>query len=627
MFAARERAGAAVALAGAIAAMWAAAPQTLAAQWLPAVTLPTAALDASAPAVAVSPDGHAVLAWTAALGGGKFATQVAVRAPGAPWSSVTTLPAGGTAAVGRPAVAVNDRGDGVVAWDQGLQVAYSILRPGGAFSVPTLEPNVPSVNTTTQPVVGLDASGAATIVWVERTDSSMCPSGCHSYLLSRTVLGDGTPLPVVVPYRFVPNLPACTTFQPKDLAHDPSLAENPRGDAALAWGLGTGVVVLRRALGAQWPDDVNCSSSHAWASVAAGADEPAVAIDRTGRYVLAVRTLPGVQSGVSMASGSVAGGTGAFAAALPVTPTTASGEPAVGIDGTGTGTAVFQTLDTVGANRRVFANTIDVAGALGATSGGPPLSGTNPETTPPWMDPHLAVAPNQTAIAVWRIPDPGGSGHDVVQAATRPPGGGFSAPQGISDAGQESGQPRVAVDDAGDGLAVFQHFDGSRFLIQAADFTTLPTPPTPPTPSSPGATLAAVSRVSMSTRRFRVGTAPTALAAARARRAPSGTRFRFTLSSAADVTIAIDRARAGRRSGSRCAAPTRRNRSARKCVRYLTAGRLLRRGRRAGANAVPFSGRIGRRALAPGSYRATLTAATTAGTGAPARVTFTVVHG
>jgi len=46
----------------------------------------------------------------------------------------------------------------------------------------------------------------------------------------------------------------------------------------------------------------------------------------------------------------------------------------------------------------------------------------------------------------------------------------------------------------------------------------------------------------------------------------------------------------------------------------------------AGAHAVPFSGRIGRSALAPGTYRATLTPSSGGALGAPRALSFGVVR-
>jgi len=94
----------------------------------------------------------------------------------------------------------------------------------------------------------------------------------------------------------------------------------------------------------------------------------------------------------------------------------------------------------------------------------------------------------------------------------------------------------------------------------------------------------------------------------RKRRIHSGTAFRFRLSEPATVRIAIDRAGRGRKRGKRCLKPSRGLQHARRCTRYVAVGSLTRRGLKAGRHRIPFSGRIGRRALRPGPYRARLTA-------------------
>lgn len=133
--------------------------------------------------------------------------------------------------------------------------------------------------------------------------------------------------------------------------------------------------------------------------------------------------------------------------------------------------------------------------------------------------------------------------------------------------------------------------------------------------------------VTVSPRRFRVGPKPTAVTSA-ARPTTRGATFRFTLSKPGNVTVAIGRAVAGRRSGSRCVAVSRAPRRARACTRYLRVGRLVRHNRAYGYGEIPFSGRIGRRALPPGRYRATISAKDHARHRATSRhVTFTVLGG
>jgi len=119
----------------------------------------------------------------------------------------------------------------------------------------------------------------------------------------------------------------------------------------------------------------------------------------------------------------------------------------------------------------------------------------------------------------------------------------------------------------------------------------------------------------MERKRFAVARGSTAVSAAsKRRRAPRGSAFRYTISAAATARIAIDRASAGLRSGRRCAKPSRalRRRHARRCTRYIHAGTLVRAATQ-GANRHPFTGRIGRRALKPDPYRATITTTDAAG--------------
>jgi virginiamycin B lyase len=112
-------------------------------------------------------------------------------------------------------------------------------------------------------------------------------------------------------------------------------------------------------------------------------------------------------------------------------------------------------------------------------------------------------------------------------------------------------------------------------------------------------------RVAFSPRRFRVTRAATPT---RARKpAPNGSSLTYSLSEPATVAIVIARARSGRRVGGSCKAPTRSNRHHHPCTRYVTVGTLQRRALQ-GLNKVAFTGRIGRKALQPGAYRATATA-------------------
>jgi len=136
-----------------------------------------------------------------------------------------------------------------------------------------------------------------------------------------------------------------------------------------------------------------------------------------------------------------------------------------------------------------------------------------------------------------------------------------------------------------------------------------------------------ISRLSMTRRTFAVAPRRTALRAARARKAKRGSAFRYTLSERASVTIRIERRTFGRRVGRSCRKPSARLRHRKPCARYLGVRTLSRRARPGGRKTTAFSGRLGRTALKPGRYRATLRAKDTAGNrSAPKRITFRIVR-
>jgi len=146
--------------------------------------------------------------------------------------------------------------------------------------------------------------------------------------------------------------------------------------------------------------------------------------------------------------------------------------------------------------------------------------------------------------------------------------------------------------------------------------------------SSPPAISAAkltISAVRLTHRLFRVGKQPTAISASKK---PLGTSFRFTLSAAAKLQIAITRSAPGLQHAHSCLAPTDKLKRAhaKRCTRTLTVATLTRANVPKGADSVPFSGRIDRRALSPRSYNAVLSASNAAGRSKPVTLSFTVVR-
>jgi acid phosphatase type 7 len=134
-----------------------------------------------------------------------------------------------------------------------------------------------------------------------------------------------------------------------------------------------------------------------------------------------------------------------------------------------------------------------------------------------------------------------------------------------------------------------------------------PPPPAsgPPPPASgppPLDTVAPnISGLKLINTRFRVDRTGTSATAKR------GTTFLYSLSEVAVVRFTIERRSKGRLVDGRCRRPTRKNRDARACIRYTRVG-SFRRSAAAGANKTKFRGKVGRRWLRRGPYRATLRA-------------------
>ena len=70
------------------------------------------------------------------------------------------------------------------------------------------------------------------------------------------------------------------------------------------------------------------------------------------------------------------------------------------------------------------------------------------------------------------------------------------------------------------------------------------------------------------------------------------------------MTFTFYRRLPGRRKGKACVKPTKALRKHKACTRLVTAGKLTRKSK-TGTGSLKFSGRIGRKALPPGSYQVT----------------------
>jgi hypothetical protein len=140
----------------------------------------------------------------------------------------------------------------------------------------------------------------------------------------------------------------------------------------------------------------------------------------------------------------------------------------------------------------------------------------------------------------------------------------------------------------------------------AADQPTLPPPPPASTqPAAPRLTQLSLSPASFAAARSGASTRSTAPRGL-------GARVRYAVDRDAGVRFAVQRVTTGRRIGrgasARCVKATASNRARSRCTRYVSVGSFSQTARAATVTTFTFTGRVGGRALQPGSYRLTATA-------------------
>jgi hypothetical protein len=227
-----------------------------------------------------------------------------------------------------------------------------------------------------------------------------------------------------------------------------------------------------------------------------------------------------------------------------------------------------------------------------------------------------SVAPGGSVMLGWRNPLPG-----LPDGSTQP--------ANVNQAWELLLQADIEADGDGDGYG--DETQDACPLDPTAHVAPCPTPTTtggggttqPGTTADTTAPM--ISGVAVIPSRFVVGRESTATGAKRRPRAAVGTTIAYSLTENAAVKLTIEQALPGRKARRSCARLSRRNRKARKCTRYKRRGELVRSGGQ-GDNAVPFSGRIGKRRLPPGKYRVTIVATDAAGNASqPGLARFTIL--
>ena len=230
----------------------------------------------------------------------------------------------------------------------------------------------------------------------------------------------------------------------------PHAAIDGAGNAIVVWqqfdGTGTNTVVqaaIRPAGGA-------FGAPLALSAPGAAAVHPRVAMNAAGDAIVVWERALVVQAAVRPAGAGFSAPVDVSAAGLM------SPLPRAALDGAGNATVVWTQAGPAGTTVQVA--TRPAGGAFSAAV----------DLSPPGNASSGQVAANGAgeAVAVWTHAD--AASNTIVQASTRPPGGEFSAPAGLSVAGQNAIDPHVAIDAAGDALAIWSRFDGSTRVVQSA---------------------------------------------------------------------------------------------------------------------------------------------------------------
>jgi hypothetical protein len=342
---------------------------------------------------------------------------------------------------GEQQVAVDAQGDATAVWvrsDGSHNLVQASTRPaGGSWSVPaTLSAAGQSAD---QPQVAVDAHGNVTALW-ERNN--------------------GTQDVVQVAVR-----PAGGSWSspsslssPSVSAQYPQMAIDPAGDAAAIWqsfdGSSFSILATIRRAGTSWPLPTTLAAG---SSTYAGAT-PDVGLDDAGDAVAVWYRAGGGQHQVVQST--VRPAAGAWGPVTNVSSTTHDAQqPHVAVDAGGDAVALWEEYED-------STNNYAVQAATRATVNGiwqPPvdLSSTGVNTA----NAQLASAPEGETVAVWARSD---NFSGSVQSASRPPAGGWTAPVNVSTDTTDTPAPLVAMDPAGDAVAVWAGTTGANEAIFGA---------------------------------------------------------------------------------------------------------------------------------------------------------------
>jgi hypothetical protein len=535
--------------------------------------------------------------------------------PDEPWSSAVTSTAGTGGQETVPSVALDGRGDALIAWETlsgtaGYEIDTAYRPAGGTWQQPVTVGD--SAVKDVAPAVAFDSEGHATIVWATE-------AGAAEAVASATMTSPGEW-----------SAATQTTAETYTYVYEVQVALDAHGDATAAWtSYQAGVYALgvaQQPVGRDWTDEKDLVTG----GLSDGPDPQALdlAVNATGSA--AVSWAYGVNQPGAVAMAVKPAG-GAWTTTSPLATVTGSEfmeYPQVAVSPDGTVTADWA-VDNEGGNEPggLWSVTESPGGQLGtATAISPSVNADFGGQT--LVDPSGdvdIVASLFTGIAAPAFEVTEDAGGPVFNNRVVPTTGTVGVPVDFSVDSVDAWSPIVSTNwSFGDGTAATDEAvshtytapgtyavgttssdtlgnstsQSSTIVINSA--TAFPGPSQPATPSPHMTAPLTLTHVTQSHRRWRESTHGRARIAA-LRRFPIGTRFGFTVNQAARVTFTF-----------RGTHPRRRAR-----------GQISRRFSAAGHHTIRFTGRVGTRRLKPGRYTVTIHATAPSGA-ATRRLRFTV---
>jgi hypothetical protein len=405
--------------------------------WLSPINLSAPGQDAEAPDVAVDAAGDATAIWDRADGAHTI-IESASRSAGGAWGQPADLSAAGRNAT-EPRVAVDAAGDAVAVWartDGAHTIIQTAWRPAGGAWGPSRDLSAEGQSAKT-PDVAIDPAGNAVAVWARY-------NGTKFIIQSSTRPAGGEW-----------GMPAADLSAEGQTAEKPRVAVDASGDAVAVWmrlnGSNLIVQTASRPAGGGWgaADDLSAEGRNA--------EDPQVSVNPGGEAVAVWTRFDGSDDIVQSATRPA--GAWAFSGDLSAVGFSAE-TPQVALDPAGNAVAVWARAN--GGLTTIVQGTDRAAG--GTWQPPVPLTSTGLVAA---EDPQVAVDPAGNATAVWSISD---GSPNIVQSAEKPIGAPWQPRTTLSVIGHNSTEPELALDPAGNGVAVWARDNGVNKIAQAIGY-------------------------------------------------------------------------------------------------------------------------------------------------------------